>query len=92
MGLLYGDGGGGFSAPVTFVAGSSAFSSLSVRSLAAGDFNGDGKLDLAVVNGLSTVGVLDSSNPSWVSLNSAAGLPFDIAVGDFWRGRADPRI
>ena len=86
VGLLYGDGSGSFSAPMTFVAGSSAFSSLSVRSLAAGDFNGDGKLDLAVVNGLGTIGVLDSNNPSWVTLNSAGGLPFDIAVGTFGAG------
>ena len=43
--ILLGDGAGNFSAPTNFGAGSSP------NSVAVGDFNGDGKQDLAVANG-----------------------------------------
>jgi hypothetical protein len=44
-----GDGSGGFGDPISSAAASAAYNTQS-RSLAVGDFNNDGKLDLAMVN------------------------------------------
>ena len=53
MSILLGNGAGGFSAATNFGAGDSPFS------VAVGDFNGDGKQDLATANsGSSNVSVL----------------------------------
>ena len=64
-------------------------------SVAVGDFNGDGKPDLAVANASSgNVGVLlGSGSGTFASaVNYAAGiLPVSVAVGDFnGDGKPDP--
>ena len=72
----------GFAAPVDYTVGSHP------TAVAAGDLNGDGKLDIAVVNSSSTnnVGVLlnngDGTFASPVSY-SAHAAPQGIALGDF---------
>jgi len=83
--LLLGVGDGTFRPGVSLSAG------LSPSSLAMGDFNGDGKLDLAVTDCLSgSVWVLlgngDGSfqeGKSFASDSAANGSPEGIAVGDF---------
>jgi hypothetical protein len=75
-----------FAAQQTFIAGTGA------RSVAVGDFNGDGKLDLAVANiGSNDVSVLLNTTAPGDSTPSFAGQvsffsgnePFSVAVGDF---------
>ncbi|MEN6450965.1 MAG: FG-GAP-like repeat-containing protein [Thermoguttaceae bacterium] len=84
VGILLGDGGGSFASAVTLnTAGSPPYR------LAAADLNGDGKPDLAVANSNSaTVGLLlNTSAWSALTLTSANGLPFDVAVGGFGVGQ-----
>ena len=57
-------------------------------SVAAGDFNNDGKMDLAVPNGNSTVSVLlgngdGTFQPSAIYNTDPNGTPYTIAIGDF---------
>lgn len=79
--ILLGNGAGGFAAPVDFAAGSGAVS------IAVGDFNGDGKQDLAVVNSQSNnVSILrgDGTGNFSSAVNFATGLhPTGVVVGDF---------
>ena len=67
--------------PTNFAAGDSPFS------VAVGDFNGDGKQDLAVANLLQTdVSILlgdGAGNFSAPTNFAAGGSPVSVAVGDF---------
>ena len=59
---------------------------ISAFSLAVGDFNGDGMLDLAAATVVSTVSVLlNAGSGSFGSAGTylAGGTPFSLAVGDF---------
>jgi Calx-beta domain/FG-GAP-like repeat/Carboxypeptidase regulatory-like domain/Domain of unknown function (DUF4214) len=78
--IMLGNGDGTFSAPTNFDAGVSPFG------LAKGDFNGDGKIDLATTNiQVNTISVLlgngDATFQARVSY--PAGQPYEIAVADF---------
>ena len=80
IGVL-GNGDGGFQAEQTFVAG------ISPVSVAVGDFNGDGKSDLAVADPeTDSVSVLVGNGDG--SFQAAGGFgadfsPVSVAVGDF---------
>ena len=79
--VLLGNGDGTFKGAASYGAGSSPFS------FAVGDFNGDGKLDLAVANyGTNYATVLlgngDGTFKGAVSY-SAGSYPVSVAVGDF---------
>jgi hypothetical protein len=86
--ILLGDGAGNFSAATNFGVGSSSFTT---RSVAVGDFNGDGKQDLAVANegsqfGDGDVAILlgDGAGNFGAATNFVAGCgPWSVAVGDF---------
>ena len=88
MSVLLGNGNGTFQAAVNYGAGSSPYS------VAVGDFNGDGKADLAVANdGSNNVSVLlgNGNGTFQAAVNYAAGTyPCSVAVGDFnGDGKAD---
>ncbi len=81
--IFLGDGKGGFSGPTNFASGDSPFS------IAVGDFNEDGKLDLAVAHVAGSTGVSimlgngDGTFQPPMSLNSPNfGSPFSVAVAD----------
>jgi hypothetical protein len=79
--ILLGDGTGNFSAPASFAAGSAS------DSLAVGDFNGDGRQDLAVSNfngGSVSVLLGDGTGHFSAPTNFLAGFnPNSVVVGDF---------
>ena len=75
-----------FSAPVSYQTGTRP------NAIAVGDFNGDAKLDLAVVNRDSGtvsillgdgIGAFNATTPIDFGLNTANTDPRDVAVGDF---------
>jgi len=77
-----------FAAPVTFAAGGTPYA------VAVGDFNGDGRPDLAVANATATDGTVSvlldtaaagATAPSFAAQVTFAvvGGPFSVAVGDF---------
>ena len=78
--------GGGFQAAVNYSAG------VGPASIALGDFNGDGRADLAVVNAEGVSVLLGNGDGTFKApMNYGAGVtPTSIAVGDFNRdGKAD---
>ena len=79
--ILQGDGAGNFSLA------SSPATGQCPSSVAAGDFNGDDKLDLAVTNsGDNTVSILMGDGAGHFTLASSPATslrPFSVAVGDF---------
>ena len=87
VGILLGDGSGGFSAAAAFATGSQGGLDWP-QAIATGDFNNDGKTDLVVSNsGTSTVGILlgdgaGTFGPANVT-ESGGVWPQGIGVGDF---------
>ena len=78
--VVLGDGAGNFSAPTTFSTGSG------FNTVAVGDFNGDGKQDLANANGASSVSILlgdGAGNFSAPTNFNAGSLRYSVVVGDF---------
>ena len=90
IGILLGNGAGGFAAAVTYASGGTAASSIT-----AGDFNADGRRDLAVANRSSNnVGVLLGNGAGGfanaVTYGSGGTTPSSLTVGDFNAdGRSD---
>jgi hypothetical protein len=79
--VVLGNGAGGFSSSTPFIVGTTPLS------VVVGDFNGDGKQDLAVANGNSAnVSVLLGNGAGSFSAPTNFGVgtaPISVAVGDF---------
>jgi len=79
--VLLGNGDGTFQAPVEYAA-STPQTALVADSVMVADFNGDGKLDLAVGGGTGVAVLLGNGNGTFqAALNSPGGPP--LAVADF---------
>ncbi len=85
--VLLGKGDGTFQSPVSYDVGSQIFEPGSYGSLVTGDFNGDGKFDLAVPNpGSDNVSVLlgNGDGTFQAAVNYSVGaVPQAIGVGEF---------
>jgi hypothetical protein len=83
VGVLLGNGDGTFKSPT-----SSPATGIKLESIAVGDWNGDGNLDVAVANaGSNTVTVLLGNGSGTLTATAASPAtgadPVSIAVGDF---------
>jgi hypothetical protein len=90
--VLLGNGAGGFAAPRSFSTGSSYSDTRFPPSLAAGDFNGDHRPDVAVVTsvGVSVLGGRGNGTLGAPRLYPTGVEPVGITAGDFNRdGRDD---
>jgi len=75
-----GNGDGTFRGPLNFGAGAGS------ASVAVGEFNGDGKLDLAVATSINTVSVLPGNGDGTFQAAPTVGVgtnPISVAMGDF---------
>jgi hypothetical protein len=86
--VLLGNGNGTFKSPVAYGTGAPADTTIADYYLAAGDFNGDGNLDIVSANrGNNTVSVLlgkgDGTFQSAVTYVVGGRGPQSVAVGDF---------
>jgi hypothetical protein len=83
--LFLGNGTGGFSAPSASTI--SALSNCSCTFSAVADFNGDGKLDIAVNTGQSILALLNNGSGTFVAAHPLTTAIFSsfgaLAVGDF---------
>jgi hypothetical protein len=81
--MLPGDGQGGFGLPATFSL--PALGTLPVISMVTGDFNGDGKPDLAIATAAGVAILLGDGNGGFASpATFAVGVnPAVVATGDF---------
>src|SRR5207248_320280 len=79
--ILLGNGDGTFAAAVNYGAGTTP------QSVAIGDFNGDGKADLAVanINSNNVSILLGNGNGTFaVAVNYVVGIrPLSVVIGDF---------
>lgn len=79
--ILLGNGNGTFQSPVAYPSGGNAFS------VEAGDLNGDGKLDVVVVNGSNSAGVLlgngDGTFKPVSTITTSASGESAVFLGDF---------
>ncbi|MFL6276235.1 MAG: FG-GAP-like repeat-containing protein [Blastocatellia bacterium] len=78
--ILLGNGSGGFGPQTNFVVGHNP------TSVTVGDFNGDGKVDLAVASYLNDVSIMLGNGVGGFSAPmklSVTGLFYSLAVGDF---------
>ena len=84
VGVLLNTGTGTFATATTFSTGSGS----GPFGVAVGDFNGDGKSDVAVTdNSTNSVAVLlDTYGPSSVSLTTPGGFTFAVAAGTYGTG------
>jgi hypothetical protein len=80
IGVLLGYGNGNFAPQM-------AFSSSSPYAIAVSDFNGDGRLDIAVGNWGGTLGVFlgygNGSFAAQMTFSSGGSGPFSVVIGDF---------
>jgi len=85
--VLLGNGDGTFQTQATYATGSSPYSVANPYSVAVGDFNGDGKLDIVVANSAgSSVLILRGNGDGTFQprVSYTTGLyPSSVAVGDF---------
>jgi hypothetical protein len=86
--VLLGNGNGTFKSPLSFATGAPADTTIADYYLAAGDFNGDGNLDIVAANRANnTVSVLlgngDGTFQTAVTYAVGASGPQSVAVGDF---------